>query len=141
MRTHNPPMSDPERIASMLAALAALDAEDEDDTTDEEIRAECEARGVDIEAWGAAIAQRAAALVEIERREHRTSGCFDATGQDGPASELEPPSLVPEKELLADGPASANDVDDQDDVPPGERRGALPHATPVEDGARGSWVP
>jgi hypothetical protein len=125
----------------MLAALAALDAEDEDDTTDEEIRAECEARGVDIEAWGAAIAQRAAALVEIERRPHRTSGCFDATGPDGPESEAEPPSLVPEEEILADGPASANDVDDLDDVPPGECRGALPHVTPAEDGGRGSWVP
>ncbi len=125
----------------MLAALAALDAEDEDDTTDEEIRAECEANGIDIEAWGAEIKQRAEAKLEMVRREQRASGCFDASGRDGPTSEPAPPSLGSEEEILGDGPASAN-PNDVEAGPPGEHRGALPHASTVEDGARGgSWLP
>jgi len=101
----------------MLAALAALDADD--DTTDEEVRARSEAQGVDFEAWGAAIKAQAAAAREArrERGARRASGCSEAREQGGPKAAPALSQVREEEEILRDGPASANDVEAVADLP------------------------
>ena len=63
---HRPPMNDVERLENVIEGLwAAL--EDEGPSVDE-IRAEAEAAGIDLAAWGAEIRAKARARVQAERR-------------------------------------------------------------------------
>jgi hypothetical protein len=117
----------------MLAALAALDAED--DQTDAEVRADAEARGIDFEAWGAEIKAMAEAKLAAQRRARhddegdedegeRERDAGDDEGDEGDEGEragdettaragAAPAAIGPvgDEDILRDGAASANDVE------------------------------
>ena len=81
MRIHKPPANDAERLDNLKAGVALLDAEDEQ--TDDELRAEAEAAGIDFDAWAATMRAKVAAYGAAERRDGAND--VDPPGPDGPA--------------------------------------------------------